>query len=297
MKSTLSFCLIIFTLLIHSQLKSQDIYQLWEGKEKPYYKENSLKEYEKEAWGTKCVYDITKPSLTVYKAEGQNSGKAVVIIPGGGYSLVAMYHEGYDLAKVLAKNGITAAVLKYRLPKTESSNKPQLVPISDAREALKLLRMNSGKYGFSSKEVGVMGFSAGSHLATALSLWTSKVPEENPDFSALIYGVTRLNDENLKWLEETLYYRKLNQAEKAENRLLDLVSVKTPPAFLVHSYNDDICNIAESTLYAKKLHENKVMVEMHLFPKGGHGFGMGRKEDGTNQWVELFINWVKNHKF
>jgi len=80
---------------IITQSYAQDVYKLWEEEEKPYYKENSLKEYEKEAWGTMCVYDITEPTLTVYKAKGKNSGKAVVIIPGGGYSLVAIYHEGY----------------------------------------------------------------------------------------------------------------------------------------------------------------------------------------------------------
>ncbi len=297
MKSILSFSLIIITVLTNSQLKSQDVYNLWEGQKIPYYKENSLEEYEKEAWGTRCVYDITNPTLTIYKAEGENTGKAVIIIPGGGYSLVALYHEGYNLAKLLAKSGITAAVLKYRLPNPKSSDQPHLVPLTDTRRAFSLIRKNAGKYGFDKNIVGVMGFSAGSHLATVASLWKSDIPEENPNFSALIYGVTRLNDENLKWLEESLYYRKLTENELTENRLLDLVNTETPPAFLVHAYDDDVCNVLESTLYAQKLYEKKVLAEMHLFPKGGHGFGMGRKEDGTNKWVELFINWVKNHKF
>jgi len=141
-----------------------------------------------------------------------------------------------------------------------------------------------------------MGFSAGSHLATVTSLWRSEDKEENPNFSALIYGVTNLTDANLQWLEESLYFRKLTEEEMAQNRLLDLVSKDTPPAFLVHAYDDDICNVEETTLYAQKLFEHNVLVEMHLFPKGGHGFGMGRKEDGTDQWVQLFINWLKlNH--
>ena len=106
---------------------AQDVYQLWGNEEIPYYKENNLKEYEKEAWGTQCVFDITEPTLTIYAAKGINTGKSVVIIPGGGYGLVALYHEGYDLAEVLSAQGITAAVLKYRLPNLESSN--QLCPI------------------------------------------------------------------------------------------------------------------------------------------------------------------------
>lgn len=215
--------------------KSQDVYKLWEGMEKPFYKTNDLKEYEKESWGVMCVFNVTEPTLTVYEAEGKNSGKAVVIIPGGGYSLVAIYHEGHDLAKVLAKEGITAAVLKYRLP--------------------------------------------------------------NPDFSALIYGVTNLSDTNRKWLEDDLYHRKMTEEEEKKNRLIDLVSEDTPAAFLVHAYDDEVCKVEESTLYAQKLFDHQVPVEMHLFPKGGHGFGIGRAEDGTDQWVNLFIKWLKLSSF
>lgn len=297
MKKLRSLLITLVSFLSINGTVAQDVYNLWEGQKTPYYIENDLKEYVEEAYSTQCVFNITKPTLTVYKAKGGNTGKAVVIIPGGGYSLVAMYHEGYDLAKVLSEKGITAAVLKYRLPHPKSSDKPHLVPITDARRALVLLRGKSDKYGFNIDKVGVMGFSAGSHLATVASLWKSENSKENPDFSALIYGVTRLNEENLKWLEESLYYRKLTKEEQAKNKLLDLVSAETPPAFLVHSYDDDICNIKESTLYAEKLHKNKIPVEMHLFPKGGHGFGIGRKEDGTYQWVDLFVDWVKRNEF
>jgi acetyl esterase/lipase len=287
----------IFLMMAISKSNAQDVYNLWEGQDKPYFKENDLKEYEKESWGVMCVFNITEPTLTVYPAEVQNSGKAVVIIPGGGYSLVALYHEGYDLAKALTKEGITAAVLKYRLPHPESSDQPHLVPLSDARRAFKLLREKADQYGFNKTHVGVLGFSAGSHLSTVMSLWKSEDKSENPDFSALIYGVTNLSEANLEWLEKDLYHRKLTDKEVANNRLLDLVTKNTPPAFLVHAYDDDVCKVEETTLYAQQLFEHKVSVEMHLFPKGGHGFGMGRREDGTNQWVNLFVNWLKRNDF
>jgi len=295
MKTTIQFFLLILFLFTIRESEAQDVYKLWEGQKKPYYKENKLKEYEKEAWGAMCVYNVTEPTLTVYKAEGNNTGNSVIIIPGGGYTLEAIYHEGHDIAKVLAKQGITAAVLKYRLPNPETSDQPDLVPLSDTRRALKLLREKAEKYGINKEKTGVMGFSAGSHLATVTSLWKSENKEENPDFSALIYGVTDLTEVNLKWLEETLYFRKLTEEEVAQNKLLDLVSKDTPPAFLVHAYDDDVCNVKETTLYAQKLFENNILVEMHLFPKGGHGFGMGRKEDGTDQWLQLFVNWLKTN--
>ncbi len=274
---------------------AQDVINLWDGQKKPYYKENTLVEYEKESWGTLCVYNVTEPTLTIYKANGKNTGKAVIILPGGGYTLEAIYHEGYDIAKVLAEQGITAAVLKYRLPNPASSDQPELVPLTDTRRALKIMREKADYYSFDKDKVGVMGFSAGSHLATVTSLWKSNDEDENPNFSALIYGVTNLNEANLKWLEESLYFRKLTEEEIAQNKLLDLVSKDSPPAFLVHAYDDDVCNVMESTAYAQILTKHDVLVEMHLFPKGGHGFGMGRKEDGTDQWVQLFVNWLKSN--
>jgi len=283
-------------LLLCGEATAQDVYKLWEGREKPYYKQNQLEEYEKvSSFGVVCAYDVTEPTLTVYRAEGANSHRAVILLPGGGYELVAIYHEGHDLARILAGQGITAAVLKYRLPKTESSDQPHLVPLTDTRRALELLRTHAAKYGFEKDKLGVMGFSAGSHLATVASLWKSADEAENPNFSGLIYGVTELDAENRKWLEESLYHRKMTDAEVAQNTLLELVSKDTPPTFLVHAYDDDVCNVRESTLYAEKCVEHGVPVEMHLFPKGGHGFGAGRKEDGTAQWVPLFVNWLKTN--
>ena len=298
MKTTIQLFLLFLLLFLNLQKSiAQDVYKLWDGQKKPYYKDNNLKEYEKEAFGTMCVYDVTEPTLTVYKSLESNSGKSIIIIPGGGYELVAIYHEGHDIAKVLAKQGITAAVLKYRLPDPLTSDRPDLVPLTDTRRALKLLRNNAVKYGIDKEKVGLMGFSAGSHLATVTRLWKSEDKDENPYFSALIYGVTNLTEANVKWLEESLYYRKMTQDEIIQNRLLDLVSSDTPPAFLVHAYDDSICSFEETTFYAQKLYEHNVLVEMHLFPKGGHGFGIGHKEDGTDQWLKLFVRWLNSNIF
>ena len=273
--------------------KPQDIYRLWDGEDILYYKENHLREYE-EDWETiRCVFNVTEPTLTVYQAERENTGKAVLVIPGGNYEMVAIHHEGYDLAKELSMHGITAAVLKYRLPNPETSDRPHLVPLSDARRALKLLREKAEKYGFQKDKVGVMGFSAGSHLATVTSLWKSEYKEENPNYSALIYGVTNFNDANIAWLERNLYFRELTEEEVTQNQLFDLITKDTPPAFLAHAYDDEICKVEETTLYAQKLFEHKVSAEVHLFPKGGHGFGVGLKEGGTDQWLKLFVNWLK----
>jgi acetyl esterase/lipase len=292
MKETIAVRFLVLVLCYLNGAEAQEVLKLWEGQSKPYYKENSLLEREDKAWGTLCAADVTEPTLTIHPAKGKNTRVAVVIIPGGNYSVVAIHHEGHDVAKALAKRGITAAVLKYRLPNPKSSDQPERVPLADARRALKLLRQHAAKYGTDRHKVGVLGFSAGSHLATVTSLWKSEDAEENPTFSGLIYGVTNHSEENIKWLEESLYFRKLTPEELARNRLLDLVDKATPPAFLVHAYDDEVCKVEESALYAQRLFANKVAVEMHLFAKGGHGFGLGRKTDGTDQWLPLFVAWL-----
>jgi len=275
----------------------QEEIKLWDGLEKPFYKKNNLKEFEKQAWGTTAVGNITEPTLTIYKAKGENTGKGVVIIPGGGYELVAMYHEGYELAELLSKNGVTAAVLKYRIPNPASSDEPNKVPLSDGRRALRIMHEKANAYGVDTNEIGVIGFSAGSHLATVLGLWKSEDADANPDFTGLIYGVTNLTEGNQGWLESNLYHRKMTADEIAQNTLLDLVNEVAPQAFLVHALDDGSCKLEETTLYAQKLVENNVLAETHIFPKGGHGFGVGRAEDGTDQWVSLFVNWLKNSEF
>ena len=281
--------------MFNNKTTNPDIYVIWDGQNKPFCKENTVKEYAELCWGTPCIFNVTEPTLTVYQAKEKNIGIGVVILPGGGYLAEAIQSEGHDVARVLAKQGITAAVLKYRLPNPVTSDEPHMVPLSDTRGAIKLLRQLAEKYGVKTGKVGVLGFSAGSHLATVTSLWISRNAAENPDFSGLMYGTTNLSVENVKWLEESLYFRKLTGEELAQNRLLDLVRPETPPVFLVHAYDDNVCMPEETTLYAQKLYENNVPVEVHLFPKGGHGFGLGRKEDGTNQWVKLFVNWLKTN--
>ena len=285
-------CLFLMLSLSYASA-AQEIIALWDGQPRPYYKANSVEEYEKACWEVTCVYGVTNPSLSVYRAAGKNSGRAVIVLPGGGYEAEAIYHEGYDVAKALSRMGITAAVLKYRLPDPETSDRPERVPLSDVRGAIQLMRSHSETYGIHAGKVGLMGFSAGGHLATVASVWEAEEPEQRPDFSALIYGVSQLTKSNREWLEKSLYHRKLTEAEVRQNTLLERVSAKTPPAFLVHALDDTVCHYSESTLYAEALSRQGVKVEVHLFPEGGHGFGLGRDGDGTSQWIELAANWIK----
>ena len=291
MKKQLLFSLI--TMMLNPLCWSQEQIQLWGNQTMPYTKPHNIAEEQALCWGQPCTYKVVKPTLTIYSPQEKQSDSAVIILPGGGYELLAMQHEGHSVAKALADKGITAAVLKYRLPNPMTSSKPELVPLSDLRQSISLLHSQAKKYGINENKIGVLGFSAGAHLATVASLWPAEHSWQQPDFSLLIYGVTRLNQENLSWLEKSLYFRPLSKQEKTQNRLLEQVTAHSPPAFLVHAMDDDVCHYSETTLYAEALTRSGVAVETHLYAKGGHGFGLGRRNDGTDQWLELAINWIK----
>lgn len=212
---------------------------------------------------------------------------------GGGYAVESFVAEGQQIAEYLSSEGIVAAVLKYRLPLMEASDQPHLLPVTDARRAVALMKSRAADYGFDASRVGIMGFSAGGHLAATVSVWTADEPNENPDFSALIYPVTTLSAENEKWLEESLFHRQMTDKEKQRYDLVGNVAESTPPAFLLHAYDDDVVPVNESLLYARALVEAGQHVEMHLFARGGHGFGPGRAADGTAQWLGLLADWIK----
>lgn len=271
---------------------AEEVIDLWDGPA-PYSKPNGLDEYVKESWGVPCVFNVTHPTLTVHSAKGQNSGRAMIVLPGGGYEVESFIAEGRQIAQYLSSQGITAAVLKYRLPLAEASDQPHLVPITDARRAVSLMKSLAESYGFDPSKVGIMGFSAGGHLATAASVLMSEDECENPNFSALIYPVTTMAPENQKWLEEALFHRPMTAEEKQQYALVDNVTAATPPAFLLHAYDDDVVPISESIVFAEALTAVGQDVEMHFFPEGGHGFGPGRPDDGTDQWLGLLANWIK----
>jgi acetyl esterase/lipase len=280
----------VFALLAHVS-GAQEAFDLWEGTA-PHSRPNALEEYVKESWGVPCVHNVTHPTLTVYPAQGENSGRAMVILPGCGYVLESIVAEGSEIAEHIASQGITAAVLKYRLPLLEASDEPHLVPLSDARRAIQLLRSMTDTFGFDRSKVGVMGFSAGGHLAATVSVLVSDNADENPDFSALVYPVTTMTADNLKWLEKDLFHRPMTAEERRVFAPVENISPATPPAFLVHAYDDDVVPISESQAYASALAGVGRDVEVHFFARGGHGFGPGRAEDGTAQWLGLLSAWI-----
>jgi acetyl esterase/lipase len=284
--------LILMTAMCCPNVIAGDVVDLWEGPP-PYSKAGSIEETVVENWGVPCVKNITRPTMTIFPAEGENTGRAVVIIPGGGYEVESFVEEGRKIASFLAAEGITAAVLKYRLPQKEISDTPWLLPMTDTQRAVAMMRSLAYSYGVDTSKVGVVGFSAGGHLAATVSVWPSEDPKGTPDFSALVYPAVTLSPENRKWLEKTFFHHAMTEDELKSWDLIGRIDASTPPVLMIHSADDDVVPLSESLLWAQTMIAAGGEVDAHYFATGGHGFGPGRAEDGTDQWLGLLANWVK----
>lgn len=251
--------------------------------------------------GITIVSNISRPTLTIYLPEkNKNAGAAVIIFPGGGYWVNAISHEGHDVAKFLAYNGIAAFVVKYRIPDTASMIDPSLGPLQDAQQAIAYVRAQHKKYRISGNRIGVLGFSAGGHVASTASTHFNdkriKAKNLRPDFSVLIYPVISSADSiSHKGSMEKLLgpQPSLQQLTYFSNELQ--VTKNTPPAFLVHAKDDPI-DYRNSIVYADALKKHGVKAEVMLFEKGGHGYGMVNKLSDV-QWPAALLEWMKKMGF
>lgn len=250
--------------------------------------------------GTRFISGTALPTLTVFIPNTPN-GKAVIICPGGGYRGTAIDHEGLLVAKALNEAGVAAFVLKYRTPNDTTCIDKSLAPLQDAQQALRLVRQNAVKWQVNPLKVGIMGFSAGGHLAStaATHFSTNADPSEKdttsvkPNFVILGYPIINLMDSLMhKSSRENL----LGKKATADQILLysnDLqVTPQSPPAFLVHAADDKSVKVENSIAYYMACLKNGVSVEMHLYPKGGHGFGMNNTTT-EDKWFERLLNWLK----
>jgi acetyl esterase/lipase len=246
------------------------------------------------------VANVVQPTLTVFTpARDKANGTAVVICPGGGYAMLAMGHEGYDVAKRLTDMGITAFVLKYRLPNDRSQPDKSIAPLLDAQQALRMVRQLAPKYSLNPERIGLMGFSAGGHLAATAGTHFARPVGENPSpasvrpaFLVLLYPVISFSDSLMhKGSRDNLVGA---AASPAQVRLYSnelQVNAQTPPTFLVHAEDDTVVPVQNSLVFYQALHRHKVPAEMHLYPKGGHGFGMNNTTT-KDQWMDRLQNWL-----
>ncbi|MDD2598308.1 MAG: alpha/beta hydrolase [Kiritimatiellae bacterium] len=259
----------------------QRIVEIWPAGKIPLLKETPPEKINDSKDDIVRLTNVSTPTLTIYPApESAQPAPAVLVCPGGGYSILAWNHEGTEVAEWFNKQGFTAFVLKYRTPGQRDA------AFCDAQRALRFIRANADEFKVNPAKLGIMGFSAGGHLTVrvsnnyAASLYEPVDSADKlscrPDFSVPVYPAY------------------LNQ--KGTFEMVDefAISGQTPPTFIIaaeddHSFVD--CSIA----YYIALKQAKVPAEMHLFPSGGHGFGMRKRGGSIDTWSDLLATWLQQH--
>lgn len=249
---------------------------------------------------------VTDPSLDMFPAPAEKAnGTAVIICPGGAYWGLAISHEGVEVAQWLNSLGVTAFVLKYRLPDDSIMKDKSVGPMQDGQEAIRMVRRHAKEWGINPNKIGIMGFSAGGHLASTLSThFNEKVYEPidaisaRPDFSLLIYPVVSM-EEQITHSGSRYNLLGENPSEEQVKRFSNeqQVSGETPPAFLVHSLDDGAVLAQNSIGYALAMKRNNVPCELHIYQSGGHGYGLGKSVGTESVWPEACRKWLEARGF
>lgn len=255
----------------------------------------------------RAIVDVTQPTLSLFRPRKAN-GSAVLIIPGGGYRRVVVDHEGYDLARWLNARGVTALVLLYRLPGDGWRDDPN-TPLQDAQRAMRLIREMSDELNVNPQKIGVLGFSAGGHLAASLE---TRYDEEvydpvdkadtlpaRPDFAGLVYPVISMKAPTAHaGSAERLLGERPGAQQRAAYSAQNRVRPETPPTFLLHAGDDGSVPVENSLLMYAALRKAGVAAEMHLFEQGGHGFGLrNAQQPPLSIWPQQFYDWAASHGF
>ncbi len=260
--------------------------------------------------GVLRISNVSVPTLTAYLPDkSKATGAAIMICPGGGYSILAASHEGSDMAKWFADQGIAAFVLKYRLPDEKIMTNQHEVPLIDAMQGIRMIRRDAAKYGIDPAKIGVMGFSAGGHLASTLSThWHHAEPvtvaqakglqtvSAQPNFAILLYPVITFGEKAHGGSRNKLLGKLAKDPEKLAYYSNELqVTKQTPPTLLVHSQDDKGVPVENSVSYYLACLKNEVPAEMHLYPRGGHGYGMRNIADKGSlaTWPDACKAWLK----
>lgn len=260
-----------------------------------------------EHWNNDPAWPLAKrvsdATLEVFLPEKPSlKGTAVVICPGGGYYSLNFKKEGRDVARWFSDRGVVGIVLKYRLPSSEIMTDKSIAPLQDVQEALRIVRRRAKEWGIQPDRIGVCGFSAGGHVAAIASTLYGEKPyapsdavSARPDFTILVYPLISLRPEIApRGLTHDLI------GETPSTALIDRLSAElhvtadTPPTFLVHAKDDQAVSPEHSIRYAHALQEHGVPVELHLYEKGNHGFGLGLFPDSPKIWTEALKDWMKS---
>ncbi|MCC6288572.1 MAG: alpha/beta hydrolase [Chitinophagaceae bacterium] len=249
----------------------------------------------------KLAFKVEHPTITAYIPEkSKATGAAVLICPGGGYSLLVIGTEGYDIAEYLSSQGVAAFVLKYRLPDDRIMKDKSTGPLQDAQQALSIIRAQAGEWNIDVKRVGIMGFSAGGHLASTTGthfsvpvLKTNTVQQVRPDFMILVYPVISMSDSLGHRGSRDNLLGKNPSADKIKFYSNELqVTDQTPPSFLIHAGDDKVVDVDNSIAFYEALRHRKIPAEMHIYPKGDHGFVLNMP---VADWMIIVMKWMNNN--
>jgi len=269
--------------------------------------------------GIDRVMGVVRPTITVFLPDpAKATGSAVIICPGGGYGILAIGHEGYDMAKRFNQEGIAAFVLKYRLPKGGIMKDKSIGPLQDAQRAIQLVRESAKQWNINPNKIGILGSSAGGHLAATAGTHFNDTKIDNPnnislrpDFMILNYPVISFSDSlTHQGSRQNLIGKKVfSSGEKMPTTAKELgmseadvlyfsnekqVTPKTPPTFITSALTDQVVPVGNSLAFVTALEQNKVPVEVFFYDKGVHGYGMVNPR-GKEQWIDACLRWMKKN--
>ncbi|MGC4039196.1 MAG: alpha/beta hydrolase [Chitinophagaceae bacterium] len=294
------FILVALHVLISMVTSAQQTIPLYSN-EIPNSKPVKDEEYSDTSNGVLIIHKITRPTITIYPAPKETAnGTAVIIYPGGGYWIVAAGHEGADVAKEFNKIGVTAFVVKYRIPDDTTMINKEIGPLQDAQRAIQYVRENADQWNISKTKIGILGFSAGGHLASTAGTHFNKAYIDNPkntslrpDFMILCYPVISFTDSIGHIGSRDQLLGKNPSQEKIREYSNELqVTKETPPTFLMHAKNDDGVNVKNTLLFAKALSANRINNSRYIYEKGGHGFGLINPTSKI-RWMNKVKVWMK----
>lgn len=302
----MKFFVVLVFISFSVQLLAQDtIMPIWPKDKIPNRIESDEKETYTAGGGIHRYANVQEPTLEVYLPAAANAnGQAMLIFPGGGYAILAYDWEGIDIAKFLNSKGIAGIVVKNRLPSSKSQIDKHKVPLIDAQRAIRLVRSHAKNFNVDATKIGIIGFSAGGHLASTLGThYDEKVYEPidevdalsaRPDFMALGYPVISFGDVTHGGSKKNLIGENPSPEMVAHFSNEKQVTEKTPPTFLVHATDDSAVPVENSLLFYQALKDKGVSATMHIYPTGGHGFSLGLKDAHLSAWPELMFEWLES---
>lgn len=292
-----NFALLVFAFLTLN-ISAQQIIPLYSGAI-PNSTGYKMKEIRIENNGQFLGYrSISEPTLNVYLPDEKiATGAAVVICPGGGYGMESYKLEGTNIAETFQKNGVAAFILKYRLPSDSIMPDKSVGPLQDAQQAIKTVRDRAAEWKINQAKIGIMGFSAGGHLASTAGTHFDKsyIPNSGntslrPDFLILVYPVISMQEGLTHSGSRTNLLGKSPSEEQVKLFSNDLqVTANTPPTWITHTGDDTVVPVENSIRFYQQLVKNKIPAEMHLYPSGNHGFVLKLPCD---QWMQPLFEWM-----